>query len=119
MTVASSAPWEPRLSAMGLLREGDAPLPPQLSAYCDSGRLVGGLSVALDVRPDELVGPLLQHMGGGALSLKILDVRDQETVELTVELGGELETWKVQDARDLVAKVNAAFQADDEVSPVV
>ena len=111
-----------RLEALGLLRPPDAaPRALHLLALCDEGQLQGGLSVALDVRADELVGPLTQRMGGAAARLKILEVRDADGVELTVSWPGSGETphvWQVDGVRALVAALNQAFLDDGRVRQV-
>jgi hypothetical protein len=91
------------------------PLPAHLPAWCDAGLLKGGLSVALDVRPDELLGPLTQRMGGNAAAVKVLEVRDKDGVELTVAWGGDFRTWTVADCWELVRLLNQAFASDTSV----
>jgi hypothetical protein len=114
-------PVSERLRSQGLLKEGsaDAPRddrssPPQLQLLrlCDRGALEGGLSIALDVRPDEAIGPLCTAIGGGARRLRILDVRDRPVPELRI-LHGELEEgWEVEDLSALVHNLNDLFKAD-------
>ena len=53
-----------------------------LPALCDAGVLEGGLSLALDLRPDELIGPLCERIGGTAQTLRVLDVREDPEVAL-------------------------------------
>lgn len=103
------------LEAMGLLRPG-APTSDKrlrraradraLLLLCDAGALDGGLSVALDVRPDELIGPLCATVGGSARSLKVLDVRDLPELELRIAYGDLSEAWAVPDARALAHNLN-------------
>ena len=118
-----------RIQHLGLWnpsREADEKVPPgRLLALCDEGYLAGGLSVALDVRADELLGPLTQRMGGAAAHLKIEEVRDgvvdadeAEGLELTVSWPGSGErphVWIVRDTRALVAALNDAFREDAQV----
>jgi len=105
-----------RLSTLGLLvpewRPTEAPV--AMSALCGAGALLGGLSVALDVRPDELVGPLCQRLGGAALELRILEVRVSPP-ELWVRLAKKEEHWAVPDTRALVRALNQGYRS---VAPV-
>jgi len=96
------------LQRLQLLRE-DAPShqPVNLEKLCVEGHLAGGLSVALDVRPDELFGPLTTAVGGAALGLKVLDVRDRPSPQIIVAFEGKEESWKVKDVPALVEKLNA------------
>jgi hypothetical protein len=75
---------------------------------CAEGALVGGMSVALDVRPDEVFGHLAAFLGGSVQRLKILDVRDRPALQLIVSRGPQLtpQTWHVPDVRALVTEVN-------------
>jgi hypothetical protein len=111
-----------RLSGLGLLREDavpepralfDSPTPQSMLRLCHAGALEGGLSVALDVRPDELVGPLSARVGGGARRLKVLDVREGPArLVLEVEREGRSEAWEVRGTVELVDRMNAAFAGD-------
>ena len=100
-----------RLSALGLLSTEES-LPvgtPTLAALCAAGGLQGGLSVALDVRPDELVGPLCQRLGGEALRLRILEVRTSPQ-ELWVRVHETEARWPVPDVPALVRALNLAYR---------
>lgn len=106
-------PLVERLGSLGLLRtsppedtgapkawprEGEAPAVVLLE-LCNLGALDGGLSVALDVRADELVGPLSAAMGGAARGLRVLDVRESPALTLVLEVGGveaELEIARLE-----------------------
>lgn len=110
-----------RLSRWKLLREDavpepralhDAPHPQTLLRLCDAGALEGCLSVALDVRPDELVGPLCARIGGGAKALKVLDVLDGPPLVLSVEHAGRSEEWEVAGTEALVERLDEAFAGD-------
>jgi hypothetical protein len=105
-----------RLAALGLLVPGWAPAqtPVALAALCSAGALLGSLSAALDVRPDELVGPLCQRLGGAALQLRILEVRTSPA-ELWVRLAKKEEHWPVPDVRALVRALNQGYRS---VAPV-
>jgi len=108
------------LERLGLLANG-AHVPPEahaLTALCDAGVLEGGLSIALDLRPDELIGPLCEGIGGRARLLKVLDVRDDPEVALIVDAGRGEESWDVRDPRDLVERCNEEFRDDAEASAV-
>ncbi len=108
------------LERLELLVDG-AHLPPgqqALVALCDAGVLEGGLTVALDLRPDELIGPLCERIGGAARSLKVLDVRDDPEVALVVDAGQGEETWDVREPRDLVERCNEEFREDLEARAV-
>ncbi len=108
------------LERLGLLANG-AHVPPEahaLTALCDAGVLEGGLCIALDLRPDELIGPLCERIGGRARLLKVLDVRDDPEVALIVDAGRGEESWEVRDPRDLVERCNEEFRDDAEACAV-
>jgi hypothetical protein len=96
------------LRRLRLLR-GDPPEGPvHLLRMCSEGALVGGMSVAMDVRPDELFGHLAAFMGGSVQRLKILDVLDEPELRMIMSRGPQLppQTWPVPDVRALVEHVN-------------
>jgi hypothetical protein len=100
-----------RLFELGLL-SARAPLVsphPTLLSLCAQGVLQGGLSVDLDVRPDELVGPLCQRLGGEALKLRILEVRTSPA-ELWVLRDKKESRWPVPDVPSLVRALNRAYR---------
>lgn len=111
-----------RLSGLGLLLGSPAPLEEKvkgarpenvLPLLCELGALQGGLSVALDVRPDEAIGALCLAIGGGAKGLRVEDVRDRPEPELLVRFGaGTTERWSVPDVRALVHNLNDLFRED-------
>ena len=107
------------LQHLGLLNAG-AHVPPgqQLLSLCDAGVLDGGLTVALDLRPDELIGPLCERIGGSARLLKVLDVREDPEVALIVDAGNGEEGWEVREPRDLVERCNEEFREDIEARAV-
>ena len=108
------------LERLGLLARG-VHVPPEahsLTALCDAGVLEGGLSMALDLRPDELIGPLCERIGGRAGHLKVLDAREDPEVALIVDAGRGEESWDVRDARDLVERCNEEFRDDAEACAV-
>jgi hypothetical protein len=94
--------------------------PPEVSLLrlCDAGLLHGGLSVALGVRPDELVGPLTQAMGGAARGFKLVDVRERKTLELHVLVGDSTERWEVEDLSALVHNLNDLYRDAADVRAV-
>jgi hypothetical protein len=94
--------------------------PPEVSLLrlCDAGLLHGGLSVALGVRPDELVGPLTQAMGGAARGFKLVDVRERNTLELHVLVGDSTERWEVEDLSALVHNLNDLYREEPHVRAV-
>src|SRR4051812_18917989 len=97
------SPFLHRLQSLRLLQEPGAAytLPsgerPEVSLLrlCEAGVLSGGLSVALGVRPDELVGALTQAMGGSARRLKVVDVRERPVFELHIVAGELTERWEL------------------------
>jgi hypothetical protein len=89
-----------------------------LLRLCDAGLLHGGLSVALGVRPDELVGPLTLAMGGAARGFKIVDVRERPTLELHVLVGERTERWEVEDLAALVHNLNDLYRESQQVRAV-
>ncbi|MCP3098368.1 hypothetical protein LZ198_05675 [Myxococcus sp. K15C18031901] len=94
--------------------------PPQVSLLrlCDAGLLMGGLTVAYDVRPDELMGPLTLAMGGSARTLKVVDVRERPVLELHVQYGERTERWEVEDLSVLVHNLNDLYRDDPSVRAV-
>lgn len=107
-----------KLSRLGLLRKAEdreeaSPTSPEsssLHALCNAGLLEGGLSVALDVRPDELIGPLASAIGGGGLDLKVIDARDKPRAEIIVRFRSSEKTWKVPTLSALVDHLNELFR---------
>jgi len=79
-----------------------------LARLCAEGALEGCVSVALDVRPDELWGPLVAVLGGPAQRLKLLDVTDRPAPRLVISRGLKLspQTWDVPDVLALVDRLN-------------
>jgi hypothetical protein len=106
-----------RAAAAEVLVPGE-PSPVSLLRLCDAGLLQGGLSVSLKVRPDELVGPLTQAMGGAARGFKVVDVRERPTVELHVLVGGLTERWEVEDLAALVHNLNDLYREAPDVRAV-
>jgi rhodanese-related sulfurtransferase len=94
--------------------------PPHVSLMrlCDAGLLEGGLSVALGVRPDELVGPLTLAMGGAARRFKLVDVRERPVLELHILAGEVSERWEVEDLWALVHNLNDLYRDASEVRAI-
>ncbi|MBE2252039.1 MAG: hypothetical protein IAE78_21060 [Myxococcus sp.] len=105
---------------------------PTLLKLCHAGRLVGGLSVAWQVTPDEAIGAVTHAMGGLATKLKVLDVRGAAPMQLEVrfelppdvlrEAGGPrvlTEKWDVADVPGLVHNLNDLYRDARDVRPVV
>jgi hypothetical protein len=90
-----------------------------LLRLCEAGQLEGGLSVALGVRPDELLGPLLLAMGGAARELKVNDVRDRPTLEVSIRWRDVSERWEVPTPSALVKNLNDLFRAERGVREVL
>lgn len=106
-----------RTAAAEVLVAGE---PPHVSLLrlCDAGELVGGLTVAYDVRPDELVGPLTAAMGGAAKRFKLVDVRERPVLELHVLVGDSTERWEVEDLPALVHNLNDLYREAADVRAV-
>lgn len=104
-------------AARALLPAGERP-DVSLLRLCEAGLLVGGLSVALGVRPDELVGPLTQAMGGAARRLRVLDVRERPVLQLEVLAGDAAEKWEVEDLPALVHNLNDLYRDAADVARV-
>jgi hypothetical protein len=108
-------------AARALLPERDRP-EVSLLRLCEAGQLVGGLSVALGVRPDELVGPLTLAMGGAARRLRIIDVledvRERPVLQLEVLAGDAAEKWEVEDLHALVHNLNDLYRDAQDVARV-
>ena len=98
----------------------DSAEPPHVSLMrlCDAGLLEGGLSVALGVRPDELVGPLTLAMGGAARRFKLVDVRERPVLELHILAGEVSERWEVEDLWALVHNLNDLYRDASEVRAI-
>lgn len=100
--------------------ERRAPPPPHLVILrlCDRRALKGALSVALGVRPDELIGPLCLTVGGSGKDVRVLDVRDRPYFELRIRYGELEEPWEVEDLYGLVQNLNDLLK-DDRQAKVV
>lgn len=90
--------------------KGEAPDEP-LRALCDHDFLVGGMSIAIDVKIDEALGPLLEAIGGGAPRIKVLDIQGTPPV-FTVVVGGQQHQWEIGGLEALADTLNQGFAAD-------
>jgi hypothetical protein len=115
-----------RLSQLGLIKPAFDPASISISAgskgellkLCSVAALEGGLSVALDVRPDELIGPLAMAIGGMASELRVIDVRYRPQSEMTIRLGALEKTWSVGSQGSLVHHLNELFNLDPSAKAV-
>ncbi|MGO9829427.1 MAG: hypothetical protein ACLPJH_04755 [Myxococcaceae bacterium] len=105
-----------RLLELGLLRAAPVQAPSLLS-LCAAGALEGGLSVALDVRADDLVGPLCTYLGGPAARLRVLDART-DPPELWVRVEGKEQRWAIPDVAALVTQLNRCYREQPDVNAV-
>lgn len=108
--------------SLGFSTAEEIETPPHLDILrlCQVGALKGSLSVALDVRADELTGSLCTAIGGSAKKLKLLDVRELPlgVLELEVYSGDVQERWEVEDLYGLVHNLNDLFRADGQAHAV-
>jgi hypothetical protein len=77
---------------------------------------VGGLSIALDVKIDEALGPLLDLMGGAALTIRVLDIRGKV---FSVKLGEQQHEWEIDGLESLVDTLNRGFAPYPDVKALV
>ncbi len=103
------------LLALKLLAKPQPPDEP-LRTLCHHGYLVGSRSIALDVKIDEALGPLLEVMGGAALTLRVLDIRGQV---FSVKLGEKQHEWKIDGLESLVETLNRGFAPFPDVKALV
>lgn len=89
-----------------------------LLTLCDAGALTGGLTVELDVRPDELVGPLTMLIGGSATKLRVTDVHDGPPLKLTVFFEDHEESWELEDLDPFVQNLNDLLKDDPKARAV-
>jgi hypothetical protein len=89
-----------------------------LERLCDSGMLLGGLSIASDVKPDEAIGSLCVAIGGRALQLRVLDVLEPPQARILVSLEGREDEFALKDIPRLAEDLNAFFSVDDDVKAI-
>lgn len=103
-----------QLADLKLLKKDRPPEEP-LRALCHAGYLEGGLSIALDVKIDEALGPLLELIGGPARTLRVLDIQGPV---FSVKLGPVEHEWELDGLESLIDTLNRAF-ASSEVKALV
>jgi hypothetical protein len=103
------------LERLQLLRKPQPPDEP-LRTLCHHGYLSGGLSIALDVKIDEALGPLLETMGGAALMLRVLDIRGKV---FSVKLSEQQHEWEIDGLESLIDTLNRGFGAAPDVKALV
>ena len=103
------------LERLKLLRKPQPPDEP-LRTLCHHGYLVGGLSIELDVKIDEALGPLLETMGGAALTIRVLDIRGKV---FSVRLEDKQHEWEIDGLESLVETLNRGFAAWPDVKALV
>jgi hypothetical protein len=101
------------LERLHLVR-GAAPEEP-LRFLCDRDYLVGGMSIAVDVKPDEALGRLLEAIGGIATTIRVLDVRGPRPWIFSLKLEGKEHEWEVDGLEALIDRLNVAFAAQPAV----
>ncbi len=89
-----------------------------LLRLCAAEALIGAISVSADVRPDELIGPLVSLIEGSARELRVLDSLDSAVPELIITYRGRIWDWKVSSLSDLVNELNRLFQEDPRARAV-
>jgi hypothetical protein len=105
---------EPGLEA--LLTQNESTL---LLRLCAAEALVGAISVDVDVRPDELIGPLVTLIEGSARELRVLDSLDSVVPELIISYRGRIWEWRLGGLVDLVDELNRLFQQDGAARAIV
>lgn len=85
---------------------------------CHHDFLVGGLSIALDVKIDEALGPVLEAMGGEAPRIRVLDIRGTPPV-FSVKVGERRHEWEIDGLESLLDTLNRAFRDDPKVKALV
>lgn len=103
------------LAQLQLLQKERPPEEP-LRTLCHHGYLVGGLSIALDVKIDEALGPLLEVMGGPAKMIRVLDIQGRV---FSVRINAQQHEWELDGVESLIDTLNRAFAASAEVKALV
>ena len=104
-----------RLEELQLLQKERPPQEP-LRTLCHHGFLLGGLSIALDVKIDEALGPLLEAIGGPARTLRVLDIQGQV---FSVKIGAVRHEWEIDGLESLIDTLNRGFSRSPEVKALV
>lgn len=108
-------PKAARLEQLQLLQKERPPEEP-LRTLCHHGFLRGGLSIALDVKIDEALGPLLEAMGGPARMLRVLDIQGPV---FSVKIGATQHEWELDGIESLVDTLNRVFASSTVVNALV
>ena len=116
MPRAADESWKQTLERLKLLR-GAVPDEP-LRTLCHHDLLVGGLSIALDVKIDEALGPLLEAMGGSAPNIRVLDIRGTPAV-FSVRIGKVAHEWEIDSLDALIDTLDRAFASDSTARRLV
>jgi hypothetical protein len=103
-----------RLKELGQLKGRASKKARSLLQLCHAGKLRGGLSVALDVTPDEAFSPLAHAME--LHGLKILDVRGRSQLDVRLH-DGSVEKWEVDGVTGLVHNLNDLCRLQPEALP--
>ena len=74
------------------------------------------MSIALDVKIDEALGPLLEVMGGPARTIRVLDIQGQV---FSVRIGQQQHEWEIDGLESLIDTLNRAFADSAEVNALV
>ena len=74
------------------------------------------MSIALDVKIDEALGPLLEVMGGPARVIRVLDIQG---LVFSVRIGKQQHEWEIDGLESLIDTLNRAFAASAEVNALV
>ena len=104
-----------RLEQLQLLQK-ERPPPEPLRTLCHHGFLRGGLSIALDVKIDEALGPLLEAIGGPARTIRVLDIQGRV---FSVRIGAQQHEWEIDGLESLIDTLNRAFARSIEVKALV
>ena len=104
-----------RLEQLQLLQKERPPEEP-LRTLCHHGFLRGGLSIALDVKIDEALGPLLEALGGPARMIRVLDIQGQV---FSVKIEQVEHEWELDGIESLIDTLNRVFAVSSEVKALV
>jgi hypothetical protein len=105
------------LERLQLIR-GSPPEEP-LRVLCHHDYLVGGMSISLDVKPDEALGQLLLTVGGPAPGLRVLDVVGPRPWIFSVKLADQRHEWEVDGLEALIDTLNIAYAPNPDVKALV
>ena len=74
------------------------------------------MSIALDVKIDEALGPLLEVIGGLARMIRVLDIQGPV---FSVRIGQQQHEWEIDGLESLIDTLNRAFADSAEVNALV